>query len=47
VLPGQDGKVFVAFNDFGWIARRHRIVTRNAQFAMATEVIRSITSTIR
>ena len=47
VYQADNGKVFVAYNDFGWIARRHGIVTRNAQFAMATEVIRSITSTIR
>ena len=41
------GKVHVAYNDFGWIARRHAILSRNAQFKMATEVIRSVTGAIR
>lgn len=47
VYETKDKKVFVAYNDFGWIARRHGIITRNAQFAMATQVIRSITSAVK
>ena len=31
---------------FGWIARRHNIADRVAQFEMATKVVTSITSTI-
>jgi uncharacterized protein (DUF302 family) len=38
------GQVWMAYTDFGWIARRHRIATRKKEFAMASEVIASITS---
>jgi uncharacterized protein (DUF302 family) len=47
VLQEADGSVWVAWTDFAWIARRHRIADREAQFAMATGVVESITSTIR
>lgn len=49
VLVYQDGKgrVWVAYTDFGWIAKRHGIKSRAAQFKMASEVIASITSTIK
>lgn len=40
------GEVRVAYNDFDWIARRHGITDRAAQFDMATSVIRSVTSAI-
>ena len=39
--------MWVAWTDFAWIARRHHIADREAQFAMATSVVESITSTIR
>ena len=47
VLQDADGSVWVAWTDFGWIARRHHIGDRQQQFAMATSVVESITSTIR
>jgi uncharacterized protein (DUF302 family) len=48
VLVTQDerGTVWAAYTDFAWIAQRHRIADREAQFKMATEVVRSITATI-
>ena len=47
VLQDADGSVWVAWTDFAWIARRHHIADREQQFAMATSVVESITSTIR
>ena len=47
VLQQADGSVWVAWTDFAWIARRHHIADREPQFAMATSVVESITSTIR
>lgn len=47
VYQMKDGSVNVAYNDFGWIARRHGIGNRKKEFKMATEVIESITSTVR
>jgi uncharacterized protein (DUF302 family) len=47
VLQEADGSVWVAWTDFAWIARRHHIGDRQQQFAMATSVIESITSTVR
>jgi len=47
VLQEADGSVWVAWSDFAWIARRHGIGDRQQQFAMATSVVESITSTIR
>ena len=47
VLQQPDGSVWVAWTDFAWIARRHRITDREPQFAMATSVVESITSTVR
>ena len=47
VLQEADGSVWVAWTDFAWIARRHHIADRQHQFAMATSVVESITSTIR
>ena len=48
LLVRQDasGQVWVAYTDFGWIARRHGITDRDPQFAMASGVVKSITSTI-
>jgi uncharacterized protein (DUF302 family) len=42
----DNGEVWAVWTDFGWIARRHNIRNRDAQFAMATKVVSSITSTI-
>lgn len=48
LLLTQDdkGDVWAVWTDFGWIARRHYIRDRDAQFNMATMVVKSITSTI-
>lgn len=46
VSQDADGEVWVAYTDFGWIARRHGITERDAQFKMASEVIGSITSSV-
>jgi uncharacterized protein (DUF302 family) len=49
LLLSQDdnGDVWAVWTDFEWIARRHNITDRAAQFKMATMVVNSITSTIR
>jgi uncharacterized protein (DUF302 family) len=49
LLLTQDdaGTVWAVYTDFGWIARRHAIANHDMQFAMATQVVGSITSTIR
>jgi uncharacterized protein (DUF302 family) len=49
VLVYQDAKgdVWVAYTDFAWIARRHGITNRDKEFKMASEVIGSITSTVK
>jgi uncharacterized protein (DUF302 family) len=44
VYADQKGKVWMAYSDFGWIAQRHKIGNRKKEFAMASEVIASITS---
>jgi uncharacterized protein (DUF302 family) len=46
VTQESNGEVWVVYTDFGWIARRHGITDRDAQFKMASEVIASITSTV-
>jgi uncharacterized protein (DUF302 family) len=48
LLVSQDsqGQVWAIYTDFGWIARRHGISDREAQFKMASEVIASITSSV-
>jgi uncharacterized protein (DUF302 family) len=48
LLVNQDdnGQVWAVYTDFGWIARRHGITDREAQFKMASEVIASITSSV-
>ena len=38
VYREADGAVWVAYTDFDWIARRHGVSTRDAQFHMATAV---------
>ena len=49
VLVYQDAKgdVWVAYTDFAWIAHRHGITNRDKEFKMASEVISSITSTVK
>lgn len=42
----DNGEVWAVWTDFEWIARRHNIRDREAQFEMATKVVKSITSTI-
>jgi uncharacterized protein (DUF302 family) len=43
----DSGQVWAVWTDFGWIAKRHGITNRDAQFNMATQVVKSITSTLR
>jgi uncharacterized protein (DUF302 family) len=42
VTQDPDGKVWIAYTDFGWIARRYAIANRGADFKMASEVAASI-----
>ena len=42
----DNGDVWAVWTDFDWIARRHNIRDRVAQFKMAAMVVESITSTI-
>ena len=42
----DNGDVWAVWTDFAWIARRHNIRDRDAQFNMATTVVKSITSSI-
>lgn len=46
VFEDDKGQVWTAYTDFGWIARRHGIKDRDAQFKMASTVIASITSSV-
>jgi uncharacterized protein (DUF302 family) len=46
VSEDDSGQVWVIYNDFGWIARRHRIASRDAEFTMASKVIASITASV-
>ena len=41
------GQVWAVWSDFTWIAKRHGISSRDAQFGMATQVVQSITSTLK
>ena len=47
VYEDGNGQVWTAYTDFDWIARRHGITNRAEQFAMASEVIGSIVSSVR
>ena len=49
LLVSQDeaGVVWAAWTDFAWIAKRHGIGNRQEQFATATGVVESITSTVK
>lgn len=46
VTEDANGQVWAVYTDFTWIAQRHGITDRNAEFAMASRVIASITSTV-
>lgn len=48
LLVNEDshGQVWAVYTDFAWIAHRHGIEDRTAQFKMASEVIASITSSV-
>ena len=47
VIQDERGDVWAVYTDFAWIARRHRINDRAAQFAKAADVIASITSSVK
>jgi uncharacterized protein (DUF302 family) len=47
VFEDADGQVWAAYTDFEYIRQRHGIADRDAQFKMASEVIASITSTVK
>ncbi len=47
VFEDDKGQVWTAYTDFGWIARRHGIKDREAQFKMASTVIASITASVK
>lgn len=46
VIEDEHGQVWAAYTDFAYIAQRHRIRNRDAQFKMASQVIASITSSV-
>ncbi len=46
VFEDEKGQVWTAYSDFAWIARRHGIKDREAQFKMASSVVVSITSSV-
>jgi len=48
LLVSQDdsGQVWAIYTDFAWIAERHGIDNRQAEFAKAAEVIASITGSV-
>jgi uncharacterized protein (DUF302 family) len=46
VVQDARGDVYAAYTDFAWIAQRHGIGDRKDQFAMASKVIASITSSV-
>lgn len=47
VTQDENGDVWAVYTDFQWIADRHGIKSREAQFKMATSVVDSITSTLK
>jgi len=47
VYQDANGDVWTAYSDFAWIAQRHAISDRVEQFAKATGVIASITSSVK
>lgn len=47
VYQDEKGDVWVLYTDFTWIAHRHGIMDRDEAFKKASEVIASITSTVK
>jgi uncharacterized protein (DUF302 family) len=47
VIQDEAGAVWTVYTDFSWIAERHGIRDRKDQFAMASNVVASITSSIK
>jgi uncharacterized protein (DUF302 family) len=47
VFQDKAGVVWAAYTDFAWIAHRHGIVDRDAQFKMAAMVVDSITASVK
>jgi uncharacterized protein (DUF302 family) len=47
VIEDEQRQVWTLYTDFSWIAHRHGIKDRDAAFNMATNVIASITSSVR
>ena len=47
VVEDDRGQVWALYTDFSWIAHRHGIKDRDAAFNMATNVIASITSSVK
>jgi uncharacterized protein (DUF302 family) len=47
VSQDESGAVWASWTDFAWIAKRHGITNRQEQFATASGVVESITSTIK
>lgn len=46
VRQDANGQVWAVYTDFAWIAERHGITDREAQFKMASDVIASITASV-
>lgn len=46
VYQDETGAVLVSYTRFGWIAERHHIEIRQAEFAMATKVIESVVGSV-
>jgi uncharacterized protein (DUF302 family) len=47
VFQEAGGGVYAAYTDFDWIAKRHGITNRDKEFAMASEVIESVTASVK
>jgi uncharacterized protein (DUF302 family) len=47
VTQDENGAVWAAYTDLAWIAQRHHISSRNFQFKLATDVLTSITSSVK
>ena len=47
VYQDEKGDVWVLYTDFTWIAHRHGIMDRDEAFKKASDVIASITSTVK
>ena len=45
-IEDDKGQVWTVYNDFSWVAQRHRIKDRTAAFKMASMVIASIVASV-